>query len=287
MAPQMIGLVAHVGKQGAAELLAYLIERFETAGRIVGIEEATARLLGREGTPLRDLAAASGLLVVLGGDGSLLRTVHRLDGSAPPVFGINLGSLGFLTCFSSQERDRAADAILSGHFALSARSLIGVEVVRDGGRAASVVGLNEAVVSRGQHSRLVQIDTRIDGHLLTRYNADGLIIATPTGSTAYALSAGGPIVAPDASVFVINPVCPHVLTNRATLVPDASEIELTVCAGEEEVLLTVDGHAVTPLLGGDRVVIRKSPRAIRLAMPEGSSFFDLLRQKLKWSGTNV
>jgi len=287
MDAEVIGLVAHAGKAGAGELLAYLVARFEAAGRQVLIEEQTAELLGLKGISLSTIAQQAALLVVLGGDGSLLRTVHHLHGAVPPVFGINLGSLGFLTCVSSQERERAADAILAGRFAVSPRSLIEVSVHRGIRIVATVAGLNEAVVSRGEHSRLVQVDARIDGHLLTRYNADGLIIATPTGSTAYALSAGGPVVAPDAAVFLVTPVCPHVLTNRTMVVPDASLIELTVCPGEEQVLLTVDGHAVAGLHPDDRVRIRKSDRIVRLAIPEGTSFFDLLRQKLKWSGTNV
>jgi NAD+ kinase len=287
MAAQVIGLTAHVGKAGAADLLAYLVGRFEGEGRTVLLEDRAAALIGRPGSALAEVSTRAELLVVLGGDGSLLRTVHQLDGSVPPVFGINLGSLGFLTCVSSQDRERAAQAVLSGRFVVSPRSLIEVKVERDGRVEATGVGLNEAVVSRGAHSRLVQLDVRIDGCPLARYNADGLIIATPTGSTAYALSAGGPIVAPDAGVFVVNPVCPHVLTNRAMVVPDASCIELTVCAGEEEVLLTVDGHAVADLCAGDRVVVAKAARTVRLAMPEGTTFFDLLRQKLKWSGTNV
>jgi NAD+ kinase len=284
----MIGLIAHSEKADASQLVAALRAELDRHGAEYIMEKATAALVG-EISDLRDIdvAGRSDLLVVMGGDGTILRVVSRLGEKLPPVFGINLGSLGFLTCLGPGEVVRAVDAILTGDYRLSRRSLLKVELVAEGGSARTYFALNDVVVSRGERSKLVKMDVRIDGELLTNYNADGLIISTPTGSTAYSLSAGGPILMPDSGVFVITPVCPHVLTNRSTVVSDRSVVESRLTVPGQEVFINVDGQSSLEMRVGDVLRISQSDRILPLAMLPERPFSELLRQKLKWSGSNV
>ncbi|HWL54726.1 MAG TPA: NAD(+)/NADH kinase [Chthoniobacteraceae bacterium] len=280
-----IGLVAHARKPRAAELVQLLADGFATRGVELLMERVTAELIGREGCSVEELGRRVSMLVVLGGDGSLLRAVHHLGEAICPVFGINLGSLGFLTCVNSLSWQEAVDAICNSRFVLSQRSLLAVEVVRGGESVYQSFALNDAVVGRGRFSRLIKLDTAIDGAILTQYNADGLIVATPTGSTAYSLSAAGPVVLPQSGVFLINPICPHVLTNRTVIVSDESEITVRPEAGQRGIVLTVDGQAPVSIKAGDTIRLTKSSRKLPLAMMPGLSFSEVLRQKLKWSGT--
>jgi len=224
---------------------------------------------------------------VLGGDGTILKVVHELGANLCPIFGINLGSLGFLTCVSSDNVLEAIDAICTSNYVLSRRALIEVTLEREGAVIARRTGLNEAVISRGAVSRLIKLDTWIDSVNLTQYNADGLIVATPTGSTAYSLSAGGPVISPDSGVFVVTPVCPHVLTNRSLVVSDRSEIVVRPVAGQSDVVLTVDGHRSEQVCDGDLIRIKKSTLELPLATLPKLSFCEVLREKLKWSGSAV
>lgn len=284
----MIGLIAHSEKADASQLVAALRAELDRHGADYIMEKATAALVG-EVSDLRDIdvAGSSDLLVVMGGDGTILRVVSRLGEKLPPVFGINLGSLGFLTCLGPGEVVRAVDAILTGDYRLSERSLLKVELVTEGAPARTYFALNDVVVSRGERSKLVKMDVRIDGELLTNYNADGLIISTPTGSTAYSLSAGGPILMPDSGVFVITPVCPHVLTNRSTVVSDRSVVESRLTVPGQEVFINVDGQSSLEMRVGDVLRISQSDRILPLAMLPERPFSEVLRQKLKWSGSNV
>jgi NAD+ kinase len=179
------------------------------------------------------------------------------------------------------------EAIANRKFQLSERTLLQVEVFRDGKRATRRIALNDAVVSRGELSRLIRLAVRIGDDPVTEYNADGLIVATPTGSTAYSLSAGGPILAPDSGVFVVNPICPHVLTNRAVITNDATPIEIVPADQRSSVFLTLDGQVVHELEPGDLLRITKANKTLPLAMLPGMSFYEVLRQKLKWSGAAV
>jgi len=279
----MIGLCAHTEKPGAAELVRAVVEEFKRRGAGLLLEKETARVAGLASELTeKELAARCELLIVLGGDGSILRLLHRLNGDSPAIFGINLGSLGFLTCLSAAETREAVDSILAKNYVLSPRTLL---AVRHGG--AELLALNDVVISRGERSRLVKTRVRIDGQTLTDYNADGLIISTPTGSTAYSLSSGGPILMPESGAFVVTPICPHVLTNRSVVVSDDSRIEVELLVEGQEVFATVDGQAVFEMHLGDRLILAKSSRRLNLAMLPGRSFSDVLRQKLKWSGTSV
>jgi len=288
MSPKTIGLIAHTGKPGAAELVGQLQAEFERAGSKVQIEAETAALIGaKNGRTIAQLGAEADLLVVLGGDGTILNVVSGLKEVIKPIFGINIGSLGFLTCLNSSAYRDAVNSIVSGKFALSERVLLAVEIVRAGKRLQTMVALNDAVISRGETSRLIRLRTRVNGEALTEFNADGLVVATPTGSTAYSLSAGGPILEPQSGVFVITPICPHVLTNRSIIVGDRSVIEVEPSDPDFPVFLTVDGRSPMELEFGSIVSIRRSEKILPLAVLPELSFFGVVRQKLKWSGSTI
>ena len=286
MRPQTIGLIAHTGKARSADLVRGVSEEFERADLRVLVEKATAQLVGQDSEySVADLARDADLLVVLGGDGTILNTVRQLEEVMKPVFGINVGTLGFLTCAPASEYVEAVRCIVAGKMTFSDRSLLDV-TINERGSERMMTGLNDAVLSRGAISRLIRLRTRVNGEELTEFNADGLIIATPTGSTAYSLSAGGPILTPDSGALVITPICPHVLTNRSIIVGENSVIDVDA-EPDHPVYLTVDGGAPIELDPGAVVTVRKSPRCLPLASMPGVSFYRVVRQKLKWSGSAI
>lgn len=288
MRPNKIGLIAHTGKPGVAELTGTLSKEFERKGLSVLLEAKTAALAGM--TPshtIADLGREADLLVVLGGDGTILHLVGQLGDNIKPVFGINIGALGFLTCSNSGAYAEAVECIAAGKMIFSERTLLEVAVKIPGGETSTMTGLNDVVLSRGEVSRLIRLKTSVNGEALTEFNADGLIVATPTGSTAYSLSAGGPILAPESGAFVITPICPHVLTNRSIIVGENAVIEIVVSEREYPVFLTVDGREPLRIQPETVVEIKKSGRILPLASMPGVSFFGVVRQKLKWSGSNI
>ena len=288
MSPKTIGLIAHTGKTGAAELVAKLKAEFERGGITVQLEAETAALVNLESSStIAEVGAAADLLVVLGGDGTILNVLSRLEDIIKPIFGINIGSLGFLTCLNSSAYLEAVTSIVSGKFALSERVLLAVEITRGSERLHRTVALNDAVISRGEISRLIRLRTRVNGEPLTEFNADGLVVASPTGSTAYSLSAGGPILEPQSGVFVITPICPHVLTNRSVIVGDRSVIEVEASEPDYPVYLTLDGRSPVQLEFGSVVTLRRSEKVLPLAVLPQLSFFGVVRQKLKWSGSTI
>jgi NAD+ kinase len=283
-----VGILARIDKPQAAELAASLRAALSSRGVEVLLERRTAGLLGEPaGQTEEELSQSCDLVVALGGDGTILRALHRMGGNIPPIFGINLGSLGFLTGVSSEEWSDAVESIVAGNYRLSARSLLRVELERDGRVAETFLGLNDAVVSRGHHSQLIKIEVRVDGEELCVYNADGLIVATPTGSTAYSMSAGGPLLLPDSASLVLTPICPHVLTNRSAVVPDSSRLELRLVGDAPGVTVNVDGQEIRELGPRDVLRISRAEEKLQLATLPGLTFSDVLREKLKWSGSNV
>ena len=283
----IIGLIAHAGKEGAEPLVRAVAKELTARGVRFLFERATATLIGEDS--LLDeaaLAEQSDILLVMGGDGSILRALHRSGGHIRPVFGINIGSLGFLTCVGSDEYLRAIDTLLSGTYLLSHRSLLDVEIAGPEGITPLERALNDVTISRGERSQLVKLQASVSGAPLTEYHADGLIVATPTGSTAYSLAAGGPILMPDSGALVITPICPHVLSNRSLVISDKSGVEIG-SVGNKEVFVSIDGRAPHALNPSQRVILRLSPQTLPLAMMPGTTFPDILRQKLKWSGSNV
>jgi NAD+ kinase len=288
MRPKTIGLIAHTGKAGVAELTRTLAADLERAGLEVLLETDTAALAGMPaGRASAELGREAELLVVLGGDGTILHLVGQLGDNIKPVFGINVGALGFLTCANSSASAEAVECIAKGEMVFSERTLLDVTVKTPNTTTSSMTGLNDVVLSRGEVSRLVRLKASVNGEVLTEFNADGLIVATPTGSTAYSLSAGGPILAPQSGAFVITPICPHVLTNRSIIVDEDAIIEVEVTEREYPVFLTVDGREPLRIDTGTTVQIKKSARSLPLASLPGVSFFGVVRQKLKWSGSNI
>lgn len=221
-------------------------------------------------------------VVVLGGDGTLLSAARNVASAGIPILGVNLGSLGFLTETRQDEIARALAEVDSGRCEISLRSMLHCEVLRQGKTAASYDALNDIVMNQRAVARITEFEVRVDGGFVSKYQADGLIVATPTGSTAYSLAAGGPIVAPDVCGFIITPVASHALTNRPLVVQDSAVIEVRLSVTREQAYLTVDGQIGLPLKEGDVVQCRKSAMNVKLFKLPDRTFFQVLRTKLKW-----
>lgn len=222
------------------------------------------------------------LVAVFGGDGTLLYAARLVAGSEKPIMGVNLGALGFLTEVRLEEMWPALEAVLSGNYLLEARMLLDVEVLGCGKPSVRYLALNDGVINRGTLARIIDLEVSVDSEKVTRTRADGLIVATPTGSTAYSLAAGGPILHPGMNALIITPICPHTLTNRPVVIPASATVGVSLRHGTE-VMLTIDGQVGTALAQDDTVVFRKAANSLRLVQVAGSSFFRLLREKLKWS----
>jgi NAD+ kinase len=288
MHPKTIGIIAHTGKAGVGDLVNAIAEEFNGFSIKPLLEKETARIAGKKSDySITDLGTAADLLVVAGGDGTILRVVGQLGEAIKPIFGINVGSLGFLTTASSATYREAVECLARDRINFSRRALLEARVRLREKQTAKLLALNDAVLSRGELSRLVMLRTRVNGEPLTDFNADGLIVATPTGSTAYSLSAGGPILDPESGVFVITPICPHVLTNRSIIVAEGSTIEIEASDPDYPVFLTLDGRKPIHVERGSVVTIRKAKKTLPLASLPDVSFFSVVRQKLKWSGSNL
>lgn len=282
-----VGLIANPDKAGVAALLARAAGLLAARGLAVLADAPTARLLPRGMPRAADsarVAARADLLLVFGGDGTILRVVRELAGRPTPLLGIHVGRLGFLAEVSADRLEHAVAQIAEGDFTLEERPLI--EAAFPGRRGARLAALNDFVLSRGVVSRMIELAVSVDGEELTRYRCDGLIVSSPTGSTAYSLAAGGAIVSPDAPVFTLTPICPHTLSNRSVILPLAAAISVRVLSERLPVQLTADGQVPVELAAGDAVTVRRAARTVSLLHPGGSSFFRTLRQKLHWSGSN-
>jgi NAD+ kinase len=267
------------------ELLRWLQERkIEVAIDHAGSQAAGARA-GASAiaeTPREKLASNADLLIVLGGDGTLLAAARAMHDREVPILPVNLGSLGFLTSVKMSELYSMLELFLKNEHRINLRMMLHAEVLRAGSRMHSARALNEAVVNQAALARLMDFDVHIDGSHVGRYRADGLIVATPTGSTAYSLAAGGPIVHPEIDAFLITPICPHMLTHRPLVVPGNSKIEITFSHIGEPVHLTLDGQVGFELEGKDRISIAKSPIRVPLVRPLKKTYFEILREKLRW-----
>jgi NAD+ kinase len=284
-----VGLVGNSEKVSCGSLIAKAARLILRTGRGVCTDANTAGAFGFKSGIYPDTASltrAVDLLLVFGGDGTMLRVASEVAGSNTPILGINIGGLGFLTGVSSHEIPRALEQVWAGEFTLESRALI---EAAGSCRSKSVrkCALNDFVVSRTIVSRLITLEVSVDAEPLTRYRCDGLIVSSPTGSTAYSLSAGGAVVYPTAEVFAITPICPHTLSNRSVIVSLDSEILVRVVNPKPETILSADGQGVSELAAGDSITIRRSQDSVRLMHLAGSSFFDTLRRKLNWSGANV
>ena len=282
-----VGLIGNLEKAGCAEIIRRAARLLQGAGRKIICEAGTARLAGLKSATATDAASLSrevDLLLVFGGDGTMLRVARSVAGSATPMLGVNLGGLGFLTAVPSDELPRALNHVWRGEFKFETRALIEAGGACRGGRIQAAA-LNDIVISRGAVSRLISLDVSVDGELVTRYRCDGLIISSPTGSTAYSLAAGGAVVLPTAEVFAMTPICPHALSNRSIIMPLSSIIRVKAVTPQPATLLSADGEVVAEMDVGDEITIRRSRSAIRLMHLADGSFLEALRRKLHWRGT--
>lgn len=284
-----VGLIGNSGKIACAGAVRRAAKLIEATGRKVFCDEATARLAGLDVPSCSDVAALTkqvDLLLVFGGDGTMLRVARAIAGFRTPILGINVGGLGFLTAVSSAELEKALDHVWNREFKFESRTLLECEVFR-GKQRVKGAALNDFVVSRGATSRLIDLDVAVDGQPLSRYRCDGLILSSPTGSTAYALAAGGALVHPTAEVMALTPICPHTLSNRTLILPLTAKVEIRVVNPHPATVISVDGDLLCELDRGDTIWIRRSRRAVRMMHLAGSSFYEALRRKLHWRGTNL
>lgn len=228
------------------------------------------------------LAANVELILVLGGDGTMIATARMLGDREVPVLGVNYGGLGYLAEFRIEEIYSALDSILHGNYRLDARVMLAIELVRGEAEVTRTRVLNDAVINKSALARIIEIEASLNQQFVNSFRADGLIVSTPTGSTAYNLSAGGPIIYPSMNAVVLTPICPFTLSNRPLVVPDDAVIELCLKTEQEDVALTLDGQVGFPLQVEDRVIIRKSRTTFNLVQPMNRNYFEVLRDKLRW-----
>ena len=281
---QRVGIISRPRRSNLSVVVPPLLHWLEARGVEIFYDQETAGALhdSSKGLTREQVAEKSELIVVLGGDGTLLAAARVAAPLCIPLLPINMGSLGFLTSFKLEEMYPALEETLAGRLPSSERVMLDVELEREGEIIERQTVANEAVVNKGALSRMLDFDLYVDGDHVARYRADGLIVATPTGSTAYSLAAGGPIVQPGIDAFVITPICPHMLTNRPLVVPDTSRTEIDFSASEEPAYMTLDGQIGFELGPADRVLITKSENKVTFVRPPRKTYFEVLRSKLRW-----
>lgn len=279
-----IGIFSRPRRRALAEVVPDLLEWLGKQGVTAIYDAETAGCLNRNdlGIARQRIVEQADLLLVLGGDGTILAASREAALYGVPILPINLGGLGFLTSFTREELYPALEDALAGRAAMSERVMLHVDRVHHGVALTQQRVLNDAVVHKGTLGRMIELELHIDGGFVCRYRADGLIVATPTGSTAYSMSAGGPIVHPAVESIQITPICPHTLSDRPVVVHDSSRIELRLADGSDSVFLTMDGQIGVPMQDGDRVGITRAPERLKLIHPPNKSYFEILRNKLKW-----
>jgi NAD+ kinase len=277
-----VGIISKPKIAHAAEIVSGLLMWLEARGVECRCDEQTAQYAGIiEFYSREQLPEGADLIIVLGGDGTLLSAARVLAGRDIPLFAVNLGHLGFLTSIQVDDLYPALEQVLRGEHRIGKRAMLDCSLLREDRTIATYCALNDVVITKSELARMIDLDTWVGDHFVAAYKADGLIISTPTGSTAYSLSAGGPVIFPSVAAFCITPICPHMLTNRPVIVPDNRIIKILNHAAEGT-FLTIDGQVGEPLQPGDYVVCRSSPNAIQLIRPPKALFFDVLREKLKW-----
>ena len=280
-----VGLISKPHAARAAEVVPAVVSWLSARGLRLRLDEVTAAYAARtDGLPREQVPEGCQLIVVLGGDGTLLSAARAVGGRETPVFAVNLGGLGFLTAITVEELYPALEGVLRGEMRISLRRMLDCEMVRGGETVSSYQALNDVVFSKASIARMIDLETWSDAQFVCSYKADGLVVSTPTGSTAYSLSAGGPIVFPAVDCLCLTPISPHTLTNRPVIVPGSSVIRVRNLAADNETYLTIDGQTGEPLRHGDVVVCRSSGHSVHLIRPMKLHFFDVLREKLKWGG---
>jgi NAD+ kinase len=282
-----VGIIANTAKERSSGYTVDLRKWLLARGLEVYLEEGIAAKIGVSDQTEKGLWALADLIIVFGGDGTILRTARLLAERDVPIVGINLGVFGYLTEVNLDEMYRALEEILAGNFQVERRMMLQVEVMKNDAILHKCSVLNDVVINRGNLSRLVELETVVDGRYLTTFKADGLIVATPTGSTAYSLAAGGPIVFPELHSIIINPICPHTLTNRPVILPENVVVEVILNTREPGATVTLDGQTSFPVSYEDRVVIRKSAQVTKLISSPHRGYLEILRTKLGWGGSQT
>ena len=284
---QTIGIIAKRGDTRLAAPLAQLLEHLREHGYETLLDESADGLLPAETLyPRATLGRRCDLAIVVGGDGTLLRASRSLADDGVPLVGVNLGRLGFLVDVTPERMLPVIDTILAGHFVEEGRALLHTEVWRDGMLLTRQDALNDVVLHSHDVVRMIEFDTFVDDRFVNSQRADGLVVATPTGSTAYALSAGGPVVSPALAAILLVPICPHTLSNRPIVIGAQAQIEIVLCEQNQTASqVAFDGQATTGLQPGDRIRIRQKPTLLRLLHPPDYDHFHILRAKLRWGET--
>lgn len=284
---QRIGLIGNTGKTACAESVRLAARLIHRAGRQVLCDETTGELAKLKCEMHPDAAALArdvNLLLVFGGDGTMLHAARQIAGSNTPILGVNIGSLGFLTAVPSDKIAEALKLVWAGEFKFESRALIEATGFCHQ-KKIRALALNDIVITRGAVTRLIALDVSVNGELITRYRCDGLIVSSPTGSTAYSLAAGGAVVLPTADVFALTPICPHALSNRSIILPLSATIRVKAINTQPAAFLNADGQIVGELDASDEITIRRSRHSVRLMRLAHGSFLEAMRRKLHWRGT--
>ncbi len=279
-----VGIISKPEVKEARHVVPGLITWLTARGITARMDEVTARYAatGQEGLERDKVPDGCQLVIVLGGDGTLLSAARAVAGREIPLFAVNLGGLGFLTAITVEELIPELERAMRGEHRIAKRRMLTCQVQREGAIVSSYEAMNDVVITKAHIARIIDLVCNVDAHFVCRYKADGLIVATSTGSTAYSLSAGGPIVFPSVGALCLTPICPHTLTNRPVIVSDSSVIQVLNLAENDLAYLTIDGQVGEPLKEQDRVICQSSKNSVHLIRPPRMLFFDVLRQKLKW-----
>jgi NAD+ kinase len=280
-----IGIISKPAKDRVEEVLINLLAWIKERQLYCCVDEDSGALIDYkvERLPRNEIPERVDMIIVLGGDGTLLSVARLLDSKNVPILGVNLGGLGFLTEVSVPELFNNLERILKNDYSIDSRMMLNSYVYREGRRMDEYSVLNDVVINKSALARIIDMDVYISDQFVSQFKADGLIISTPTGSTAYSLAAGGPIVFPTMGAIIIHPICPHFLSNRALVVPDSSIIKIVLKVKGEDVYLTLDGQWGFSLLPEDQIFVYKSQRCLYLIQSPKKNYFDVLRNKLKWS----
>ncbi len=277
-----IGIICKTGRPEPVEILKDFLPWLRGSGYDVFLDIETARILKVEGYSRSQIPELSDVIIVLGGDGTMLSVARLVGGRNVPILGVNLGGLGFITEVNRDELFEAVGDVLSGKCSREERIMLTAVVYRRAEMIADFVVLNDVVINKGALARITDMEAYVNSTYVTTFKADGLIIATPTGSTAYSLAAGGPILYPTLNSIVLTPICPHTLTNRPIVLPDDCTVEVILRSASEDVFLTLDGQVGFSLRNNDVVEVKKSTFKTKLLIPPERNYFQILRTKLKW-----
>ncbi len=284
MQVRKIGIISKPRKSEVRDVVLPLVEWLRERSIEVSIDKETGSILESHDKCLtrNEMPSQVDLIIVLGGDGTLLAAARALNRKPVPILAVNLGGLGFLTVITREELFATLEAVLAGNYRSDKRVQIEGELIRADEVISSFLALNDVVVNKGAIARILDFEVLVDGRLVSTFKSDGLIIATPTGSTAYSLAAGGPIVAPSVAAFVMTPICAHTLTNRPLVLPDTATVEIIVKTQREAAYLTVDGQMGITAHSEDIVRMKKACSTVEIIQPVSRDYFEILREKLKW-----